>query len=183
MNFMNPEVPLPGALQFENIPCIFDVVNDNGVYIPENEKEGGILNESPSGLFGQSVLAKPVDKDPHRYNEEKMTELMYIYTLLGGVNLGGCRFSRESQAKEKRKNDRQKWINGPGSIAHVSPRGCGVKAGVLLFRPDKRFIKLSAYVINMVSKSRISHKLSRPIIDRSQRIMEDLFGLRHSTGW
>jgi hypothetical protein len=63
-------------------------VYNDGVDIPNDKKQGGVLNIPPTRLFDQTRPPEPVNQKHHRKDEKKMGKLVNPYPLNTGVSLG-----------------------------------------------------------------------------------------------
>lgn len=68
---------------------LFEQVHGKGVQIPQNKKQGRVLDIAPTGRLHQLTRPQPVNEHPHGNDEKNMSQLMGIKTFGCAVGLGG----------------------------------------------------------------------------------------------
>jgi hypothetical protein len=98
---VHPPLPAAGVDGFKEDPSSIEIVDDNGICVPEHEKERGILHITPAGLPNQASLPQPVNKDSHGKEKKKMSDLVDIKALGSGVHLRGLGARHRKQHTQK----------------------------------------------------------------------------------
>jgi hypothetical protein len=94
VSIVNPNLPGSDTLRLNDPELVIQGVNDNGIDIPEDEKQGGVLDEAPPGFPHKLSFPQPVYENAHGNNEKYMGELMRINAFDPPVSLGSQRIGR-----------------------------------------------------------------------------------------
>jgi hypothetical protein len=97
VHIINSNLPGSHALGLYDSDLVVQGVNYNGIDIPEDKKQGRILDKAPSGFPHQLSFPQPVNQDSHRNNKKEMGELMGINAFDPAVALGGRRIAGNQQ--------------------------------------------------------------------------------------
>ena len=68
---------------------VIEKVNQNGIQIPEDEKKGAVLDQSPSPLHVKFFALDGEDENGHGHQKKKMSQLVNQNPFFGAVHLGG----------------------------------------------------------------------------------------------
>jgi len=74
---------------------VIEKVYQNSIYIPEDEKKGAVLDQSPSPLHVKFFPLDGEDENGHGYQKKKMSQLVNQNTFFGAVHLGGVGQTRD----------------------------------------------------------------------------------------
>lgn len=77
-----------GSLVIEN-------VDQNGIQIPEDEKKGAVLDQSPSPLHVKFFPLDGEDENGHGHQKKNMSQLVNQNTFFAAVQLGGVGQTRD----------------------------------------------------------------------------------------
>ena len=73
----------------DEVALVIEKVDGYGIQIPEDEKKGTELYQSPSPLHVKFLALDGEDENSHGHQKEKMAQLMDKNAFFGTVHLGG----------------------------------------------------------------------------------------------
>ncbi len=95
------------------------IMNNQGIQVPEDKKESSVLNETPTCFSDQFPFSQPVDQDSHGKDEKDVPDLMADESFQTLVDLCGQSLLRHSQQRsqksqgtnqpEPRRNEGSRW--------------------------------------------------------------------------